>query len=574
MKYLNCYFPCLLIHFLQACFALTTPPNITTDQSALLSLKPLITSDPLAKNWSVAFPVCQWTGVTCGARRQRVTSLNISNMGFTGMIPPTLGNLSFLVSLDLSGNDFHGQLPHELAHLRRLRFLNLGINDFSGEIPSWLGYSFPKLQYLNLANNSFLEGTIPKEIGKLHNLKKLICQRNQLSGSLPSEIFNISSLEIIALRANHLSGSLPSDMCRRLQKLFWLNLSENKFNGEILSTLSQCSALQSLSLSYNNFTGIIPNEIGNLTELQLLYLGSNNLDGTLFQAVLMFFHLLITTSPVQMGDCILMCPSIFCLNQSKIFPPTFHPYSSPSVIYKIIKILQLFRPCFSGTIPGEIGKLTMLNELGLSGNNLTGKIPGEIGNLTMLVSLSASYNDLIGLIPQELGNLYNLEVLQIKNNSLSGSIPAGIFNLSRLISLFFAANQHSGNLPQSMDFGLSSLTELVLSMNNLGGVIPNSISNCFQLKFLELSSNQFRGSIPCSLGNLSFLRYLGLHINNLTSEPSPPELSFITCLANCKNLKTIIGLIGSIPDAISQLQKLQGLYANSNKLSHILSDKL
>ncbi|XP_027166076.1 LRR receptor-like serine/threonine-protein kinase GSO2 [Coffea eugenioides] len=302
---MNCYFPCLLIHFLQACIASTTPPNITTDQSALLSLKPLITSDPLAKNWSVAFPVCQWTGVTCGARRQRVTSLNISNMGFTGMIPPTLGNLSFLVSLDLSGNDFDGQLPHELAHLRRLRFLNLGINDFSGEIPSWFGYSFPKLQYLNLANNSFLgsippsifsnistleqlqlsfnnlEGTIPKEIGKLHNLKKLICERNQLSGSLPSEIFNVSSLEIIALRANHLSGSLPSDMCRRLQKLFWLNLSENKFNGEILSTLSQCSALQSLSLSYNNFTGIIPNEIGNLTELQLLYLGSNNLDGTL-----------------------------------------------------------------------------------------------------------------------------------------------------------------------------------------------------------------------------------------------------------------------------------------------------
>ena len=70
--------------------------------------------------------------------------------------------------------------------------------------------------------------------------------------------------------------------------------------------------------------------------------------------------------------------------------------------------LKLFVNQLSGTIPGEIGNLTHLTELGLGGNQLSGIIPGEIGNLTNLTNLGARqittfirdrYRDVFGRIP-------------------------------------------------------------------------------------------------------------------------------------------------------------------------------
>ncbi|CAK9148525.1 unnamed protein product, partial [Ilex paraguariensis] len=145
-----------LAHCDTACLT-STPPNITTDQYALLALKTHITHAPddlLANNWSTAASVCSWIGVTCSSRHKRVIVLNISGMGLTGSIPPELGNLSFLLQLDTSTNNFNGNMPQELGYLRRLRFMSFSNNSFSGELPSQLGL-LPKLQYLLLANNSF-----------------------------------------------------------------------------------------------------------------------------------------------------------------------------------------------------------------------------------------------------------------------------------------------------------------------------------------------------------------------------------------------------------------------------------
>ncbi|PHT97927.1 hypothetical protein BC332_33146 [Capsicum chinense] len=96
-----------------------TQLNISTDQLALLSLKSQIISDPfhyLDESWSPTTSVCHWVGVFCGSRHQRVTSLNLSNMALTGVIPRELGNLTFLVYLDLGSNNFHGNLPQEMTH--------------------------------------------------------------------------------------------------------------------------------------------------------------------------------------------------------------------------------------------------------------------------------------------------------------------------------------------------------------------------------------------------------------------------------------------------------------------------
>nr|XP_028956453.1 receptor kinase-like protein Xa21 [Malus domestica] len=179
--------------------------NFSTDQSALLALKAHITSDPqniLTANWSSAsnFDICNWVGVTCGARHHRVTALNLSYMGLAGVIPPHLGNLSFLIELSVENNSFHGPLPQELSRLRRLKKVCFGNNNFMGTIPSWFG-SFAKLQIFILYGNGF-SGFIPAAIFNLSALKEIDLSSNQLSGSIPREIGNLTMVKLIYLEDN------------------------------------------------------------------------------------------------------------------------------------------------------------------------------------------------------------------------------------------------------------------------------------------------------------------------------------------------------------------------------------
>ena len=58
----------------------------------------------------------------------------------------------------------------------------------------------------------------------------------------------------------------------------------------------------------------------------------------------------------------------------------------------------------SGSIPGELGRLTNLEFLYLGGNQLSGSIPGELGSLTNLRALDLWENQLTGCIPMDLAD--------------------------------------------------------------------------------------------------------------------------------------------------------------------------
>jgi hypothetical protein len=59
--------------------------------------------------------------------------LHLSYMNIVGIMPPHVGNLSFLASLSIENNNFHGSLPNELSHLYRLQHLSFEFNNFSSE---------------------------------------------------------------------------------------------------------------------------------------------------------------------------------------------------------------------------------------------------------------------------------------------------------------------------------------------------------------------------------------------------------------------------------------------------------
>ena len=170
-----------------------------------------------------------------------------------------------------------------------------------------------------------------------------------------------------------------------------------------------------------------------------------------------------------------------------------------------------------------------------------------------------------------MGNLYQLENLQLPYNGLNGSIPPGLFNLSALRNIALSSNLLSGNLPRDLGYRLPKLLFIELDGNNLGGVIPVSITNCSQLIILELSTNRFTGSIPDALGDLRLLQFLALYGNNLTSDPTSMELSFITSLTKCKNLDYLaLGpnpLNGLLPASIGNLSAtLQKLYIRNSEI--------
>ncbi|XP_044472208.1 probable LRR receptor-like serine/threonine-protein kinase At3g47570 [Mangifera indica] len=567
--------------FLHYCFIATlamTAKNLTTDQSTLLQFKAHITSDPysvLAYNWSISNPICSWVGISCGARHERVTALNLSLMDLGGTISPHLGNLSFLVKLDLSYNNFHGHLPNELGQLRRLRIFSVANNRISGGIPGFIGLlsklQILKLQYNNFsgtipdvlfnvttlealwARNNNIEGSISPEIAKLTRLKIFFMGYNLLSGSIPwSSIYNSSSLQELRLTGNLLSCSLPDGLCNRLPKLEWLTLSLNGFSGQIPGSLGNCSEANVYSVSYNKFTGLIPRNIGNSSKITILTLEENNLEGDIPQGIGKLKNLRWSLPVKHLKHFFF---GVFYLDSSGLF----------------------------GSLPADICKhIPSLEKISLERNAISGNIPKNIKNCTSLNSLYLRDNDvsiLAGEIPEEIGNLQNLQELYLGLNSLSGVIPASIFNISTIINISLSVNNLSGYLPSTIGQGVPNLKHLFIGSNELTGTIPTSITNASKLARLDLSHNLFSVPVPTTFGNLKFLKWLNLGYNNFTTESPTAEWNFLSSLTNCRKLKNLFlennPLYGVIPLSISNLSAtLESFVASSCKIKGNIPDEM
>jgi hypothetical protein len=141
--------------------------------------------------------------------------------------------------------------------------LSLASNQLNGSIPSWIK-SLTKLFYLDISNNS-LTGEIPTELMDMAMLKSEKTEAHLDPGVFELPVYATPSLQYrvpIALRKV-------------------LDLSHNKFTGEIPFEIGQLKALLALNLSFNQLKGQIPESICNLTDLQMLDLSSNDLTGAI-----------------------------------------------------------------------------------------------------------------------------------------------------------------------------------------------------------------------------------------------------------------------------------------------------
>ncbi|GLU02958.1 hypothetical protein SLE2022_201850 [Rubroshorea leprosula] len=556
--------------------ATPTFPGNKTDHMALIALKSKISYDSLGifKSWNDSIHFCQWEGITCSRRRDRVTILDLESRGLVGSLSPFVGNLSFLQEIRLSNNNFNGDIPPEIGRLLRLHVLNLSYNSFEGKIPPNLSHcsnlhflntdynslvgklpvelaslfklidlsihrnnftggippfigNLTSLVALNSADNNF-GGSIPDALGRLRSLRCLRLGANNLFGKIPPSIYNLSMLSNFSISFNRLEGNLPWDIGLTLPHLEWFQIAENHFSGQIPITLSNSSKLKIAEIQMNNFTGKVIVPFGHLQHLQKQALFSNHL-GSGEADEMNFITSLVNCSKLKYLN-------LFDNQLQGRLPKSIANLSNqlgklhfglnnlfediPSGLGNLVSLNKLFLydNQFIGKVPKEIGQLEQLYSMDLGGNKLSGEIPYSFGNLTLLGILGLQDNNLNGSIPSSLRNCQKLERLNLSQNDLSGSIPKELFSISSLsIGLDLSHNHLVGSLP--LEVGqLRNLDALDVSDNMLSGEIPNSLSGCTNLEVFRLDRNHFQGRIPESLSSLRGIRELDLSINNLTGK--------------------------------------------------------
>ncbi|XP_038991796.1 probable LRR receptor-like serine/threonine-protein kinase At3g47570 [Hibiscus syriacus] len=554
-----------------------------TDLEALLHFKAEITGDRLGVMalWNSSIHFCQWQGVTCGRKHQRVTKLAMQFLKLSGPLSPYIGNLSFLRELNLAGNNFYNHIPQEIGRLRRLETLKLTNNSISGQIPHNLS-ACSKLSFVHTRGNK-LSGKIPDFLGFLPNLKVLSLVINNFSGIIPPSLGNLSSLEVLALTENALTGIIPESL-GHLKNLSYFSVLGNAISGTVPVTMFKLSNIrlfdigqnkiqgtlhidleitmpyvEFFSIGGNQISGQIPVSISNASNLNVLQFNENNVSGNVpsLEKLDKLFQLLLDENHLghgREGDLKFLCTLV---NDTKlenigisennfggVFPECISNFSKtvsylaieqnkilgriPDGIGNLInlEVLVASQNRLSGPIPFSIGRLPRLNIFFSHTNFLSGVIPQSIGNLSMLTGLALDANNLQGIIPASIGKCQNLLRLGLSHNNLSGTIPPEILGLSSLsIELDLSSNFLTGELPVAVE-KLKNLGEFDVSQNSLSGFLPENLGSCVSLEKLYLDGNFFEGPIPSSFSSLKGLVVLDVADNNLSGRIPEFVVSF------------------------------------------------
>ncbi|XP_058200906.1 receptor-like protein 9DC3 [Rhododendron vialii] len=205
-------------------------------------------------------------------KMNNLTTINLYGNGFEGPIPKSLINCRYLEVLDLGRNKFFDEFPHWLGNLPYLHVLILQSNKFHGSIvTSTTKFPFPMLRVLDMANNNFT-GPLPIKYFKSFKAMMNVDEHFDLEYMRPGGYTYYDSLTIV------IKGS-TIEMKKILRVFVAIDLSRNKFHGEIPGIIGGLNSIRGLNLSHNSLIGHIPKSLGNLTKLEWLDLSSNKFTG-------------------------------------------------------------------------------------------------------------------------------------------------------------------------------------------------------------------------------------------------------------------------------------------------------
>lgn len=530
------------------------------DTLALLEFKKGIRRDPqglVLDSWdqtaldSNGCPTT-WHGIQCDGGL--VTSINLDNLSLAGDVKlRSLSQLKMLANLSLANNLLSGKLTAELSSMSSLQYFDISNNYFYGRIPSAL-IAMQRLIYLNLSSNN-LTDIIPKGFQNLRELRQLDLHSNKLSGPIDSGLMLLQSAEYIDFSNNELSGPLPymwPIVSGLIYSLQYLNLSSNQLNGSLayngaipfenlkvldisnnrfsgqLPSFNFIYSLEILRLSNNEFSGPLPGALfmEGSSVLSELDLSHNNLSGnvnniatTNLKVLNLSSNALSGTLPIKFGICAVVDLSDNNLSGDLSMMRTWGNY---------MEVLDLSQNSFTGSLPNDTSQFLRLTYLNLSHNNLVGSLPTVLGMYPKINVIDLSFNKLNGALLTSLFTLSTMEHLHLSSNNFTGGIPLPdilpvnpassvipiqVTKYSFLESLDLSNNHLSGTIPPQVG-AIDRLKTLNLGGNQLSGNIPNEISKLFVLVNLDLSHNQLSGKIP---GNLpASLKAFNVSYNDLS----------------------------------------------------------
>ncbi|KAL4637617.1 hypothetical protein ACB092_03G089700 [Castanea dentata] len=244
----------------------------------------------------------------CLSNLSDLVVLNLQSNNFRGILPGIYMEQSRLKAIDVSYNQLEGQVPRSLSNCTMLEILLLGNNRLSDIFPSWLG-KLPRLRVLSLQSNGF-HSAIGKPESSLDfpKLQIIDVSFNNFTGKLPYEHFQSwTSMKVANLTFDEDNAYMVADtstpspysifvndfsytlemtnkgiktLYQKIQDhLVAIDLSSNKFDGEISEVIGNLKGLHLLNVSNNMLTGPIPSSLENLMELESLDLSQNRLSG-------------------------------------------------------------------------------------------------------------------------------------------------------------------------------------------------------------------------------------------------------------------------------------------------------
>ncbi|CAL5392561.1 unnamed protein product [Camellia sinensis] len=204
-------------------------------------------------------------------------NLNLNGNQIEGQVSRSLLNCEYLEVLDLGKNKINDTFPHWLETLTKLQVLVLRFNRFHGHIGTFTTKSkhpFPKLRIIDISYNEFtrlLPTNYIKQFEAMTNVDE-----HELKLKYMGEYYYQDSV-VVMMKGYEIEYS------RILTVFSIIDLSSNKFQGEILKSIEKLNSLRGLNLSRNNLTGHIPTSLEKLTNLESLDLSSNEFVGKIPQ---------------------------------------------------------------------------------------------------------------------------------------------------------------------------------------------------------------------------------------------------------------------------------------------------
>jgi len=162
----------------------------------------------------------------------------------------------------------------------------------------------------------------------------------------------------------------------------------------------------------------------------------------------------------------------------------------------------------NGTLPEDIGNMTMLEELLLTVNNISGTLPRSLCQMKRLNTLDLTFNSISGTIPDCIGEMTKLYKFDLRTNMLEGTIPKQFGMLQELQQLYLSENLLTGTVPPEL-YNAKRLSTLFISYNQLTGTIPRLFAR-FRMKetpamtglsWIDMRGNQLAGTYPSVIGD-------------------------------------------------------------------------